>query len=63
MSKNKKPRPVWLCPKCGMKWVNCDPKCIVCKMYGEAQNESAGKILRRAEAEDYEREAGRTDEG
>ncbi len=49
MSKNKKPRPVWLCPKCGMRWVNCDPVCILCEVYGQAQNESAEKILRKAE--------------
>ena len=48
MSKNKKPRPVWLCPRCGMRWVNCDPVCILCEVYGEPQNESAEKILRKA---------------
>jgi hypothetical protein len=52
MSKNKKPRPVWLCPKCGMRWVNCDPVCILCKLYGQAQNESAEKILRKVESVD-----------
>jgi hypothetical protein len=35
-----------------MRWVNCDPLCILCKVYGEPQNESAEKILRKAESVD-----------
>jgi hypothetical protein len=31
-----------------MRWVNCDPVCILCEVYGQAQNESAEKILRKA---------------
>jgi predicted RNA-binding Zn-ribbon protein involved in translation (DUF1610 family) len=27
-----------------MRWVNCDPLCILCKVYGEPQNESAVKM-------------------
>lgn len=48
MSKNKKPRPVWLCPKCGMRWVSCEPVCLLCEVYGKAMNEGAEKILRKA---------------
>lgn len=48
MSKNKKPRPVWLCPKCGMRWVSCEPVCLLCGVYGKAMNEGAEKILRKA---------------
>lgn len=48
MSKNKKPRPVWLCPTCGLWWVSCMPTCIKCKLLGQAQNEGAEKILRKA---------------
>lgn len=50
MSKKKKnqPRPRFVCRKCGMLWVNCDPVCILCKVFGEPQNESAEKIQRKA---------------
>lgn len=51
MSKNKKPRPCWKCEKCGMKWVNCDPTCIICKIYGTALNEGAEKLLRKARSD------------
>ena len=47
-SKKDKPRPVWLCPKCGMRWVSCEPVCLLCEVFGQAQNEGAEKILKKA---------------
>lgn len=53
MKKSKKntPRPRWHCPKCKMLWVNCEPICIICGVYGTALNESAEKVLRKKQNE------------
>lgn len=53
MKKSKKstPRPCWECPKCKMRWVNCEPVCIICGIYGCALNESAEKVLRKKQNE------------
>lgn len=48
-SKKNKPRPRWLCPKCGMYWVNCEPICIICDIYGKPMNEGAEKIMSKTE--------------
>lgn len=47
-SKKEKPRPRFLCEKCGMLWVNCDPVCILCKTIGTPLNESADKVIKKA---------------
>jgi hypothetical protein len=46
-SKRIKPRPCWKCEKCGMRWVNCDPVCIICGIPGRALNEGAEKLIRK----------------
>ena len=44
-SKKNKPRPRWLCGKCGMLWVNCEPVCIICGVVGKPLNEGAEKLI------------------
>lgn len=60
MKKSKKntPRPRWYCPKCKMLWVNCEPVCIICGVYGTALNESAEKLLRKQGAVTHGRKIG-----
>lgn len=50
-SKKSKPRPRWLCPKCGMYWVNCEPMCILCGVAGKPLNEGAEKIMNKTEVD------------
>ena len=49
MSKTKKnqSRPRFICRKCGTMWVNCEPVCLLCKIYGTPLNEGAKKLLKK----------------
>lgn len=49
-SKKMKPRPRWLCGKCGMLWVNCEPVCIICGVTGKPLNEGAEKLIAKLAA-------------
>lgn len=56
MSKKKKsqPRPRFVCRKCGMLWVCCDPVCILCGVPGEPLNEGAEKVLTKWRAANHD---------
>lgn len=47
--KSPKPRPVFHCPKCGIRWVSLEPKCMICKRIGEPLNEGAKKLIQKQE--------------
>lgn len=47
-SKKNKPRPKFICLKCKLSWVSCEPICMLCKTFGEPLNEEAEKLLRKA---------------
>lgn len=46
-SKKAKPRPRFVCEKCGMLWVSCEPVCILCGVIGKPLNEGAEKLIRK----------------
>lgn len=51
-AKKNKPRPVFVCPKCGSQFVSdWDNVCWICKIPGEPKNEAAVRMARWRERE------------
>ena len=46
-SKKEKPRPRFVCERCGMLWVSCEQVCVICGITGKPLNEGATKILNK----------------
>lgn len=49
---NDKPRPCFICPRCGQRWVKDgieydDVMCISCGVPGEGLNDGAKKLLKK----------------
>lgn len=47
MSKKTEERPMFICNKCGCKWVYHSPMCIICGIPGKPLNSRAEKIIRK----------------
>lgn len=50
-SKKDKPRPRFYCAKCGLRWVSCEPLCVICRVSGEPLNEGAEKLIKKTFAD------------